>query len=87
MDSAKAKLMEEWNARTGSAPLDRRLPLPPAPPNLFQFHNENMSIALKALNDKGIPVVEYGQQILFRRGWADVLIVSDEHSRLTGNLS
>ncbi|GLI77843.1 hypothetical protein PoHVEF18_006139 [Penicillium ochrochloron] len=34
-----------------------------------------MSTALKALNDKGIPVVEYGQQILFRWGWAEVLIV------------
>lgn len=61
MDSANAKLMKEWIARTGSAPLDRRLLLPPALPNLFQFHNEDMSTSLKALNNKAILVVEYGQ--------------------------
>ncbi|KAJ5368042.1 uncharacterized protein N7496_007802 [Penicillium cataractarum] len=70
--------MEEWNAQTGSAPLERRLPLPPAVPNLFQFHNKNMSTALKALNEKGIPVVEYGQQIQFRWGWAEILVTVSE---------
>lgn len=86
IESARAELMEEWNTQTGSAPLDRRLPLPPAVPNLFQFHDENMSTALKALNEKGIPVVEYGQQIQFRWGWVEILVVSDEPGPLITKL-
>jgi hypothetical protein len=46
-----------------------------------------MSKALKALNDKDVPVVEYGPQILFQWGWAEVLIVSNDQFLLMKKLS
>jgi hypothetical protein len=43
-----------------------------------QFHHPVMREALKALIDNTISVVEYGNQVLHRYGYAEVLIVSDE---------
>ncbi|PWY66397.1 hypothetical protein BO94DRAFT_479632 [Aspergillus sclerotioniger CBS 115572] len=39
-----------------------------------QMHDEILRKALKALIDEEIPVVEYGSQILYRWGWAEVLM-------------
>lgn len=45
-----------------------------------QFQNPVMREALKALIDNSISVVEYGNQVLFRYGYGEVLIVSGETS-------
>lgn len=43
-----------------------------------EFSNPVMKEALKALIDNTISVVEYGNQVLYRCGYAEVLIVRDE---------
>lgn len=48
-------------------------------PHRQQFHYPVMREALKALIDNTISVVEYGNQVLYRYGYAEVLIVSDEN--------
>lgn len=47
-------------------------------PHGQQFHNPVMREALKALIDNSISVVEYGNQVLYRYGYGEVLIVSGE---------
>ena len=42
----------------------------------LQMHDG--TLALQALIDKEIPVMEDGSQIVYRWGWAEVLMVSDE---------
>lgn len=44
-----------------------------------QFPNPVMKEALKVLIDNTISVVEYGNQVLYRCGYAEVLIVSDDN--------
>ena len=48
-----------------------------------EFPNPVMKEALKALIDNTISVVEYGNQVLYRCGYAEVLIVCDETFRST----
>lgn len=48
-------------------------------PHRQQFHYPVMREALKALIDNTISVVEYGNQVLYRYGYAEVLIVSGEN--------
>lgn len=48
-------------------------------PHRQQFHYPVMREALKALIDNFITVVEYGNQVLYRYGYAEVLIVSGEN--------
>ena len=54
-----------------------------------EFPASVMKEALKALIDNAIPVVEYGNQVLYRCGYAEVLIVRDEtfHSTLANRIS
>lgn len=54
-----------------------------------EFPASVMEEALKALIDNTIPVVEYGNQVLYRCGYAEVLIVRDEtfHSTPANRMS
>ncbi|GKZ20609.1 hypothetical protein AbraIFM66951_005936 [Aspergillus brasiliensis] len=51
-----------------------QLPRPSDEWNKVQLHDAGVSIALKALIDNNIPVMEYGVQIAFRWGWKSVLL-------------
>jgi len=53
-------------------------PLPQKEPSLLQPHAPIVRVAAKALADKNIPVVEYGQQIQWRCGDPVVLLVSSK---------
>jgi hypothetical protein len=48
----------------------------------LQPHAPTISVAAKALADKNIPVVEYGQQIQSRHGDPVVLLVSNKPLRI-----
>jgi hypothetical protein len=50
----------------------------PLPQKELQPHLPILRVAAKALADKNIPVVEYGQQIQWRCGDPVVLLVSDK---------
>ena len=47
----------------------------------LQSHVDSVSVAAKALVDKNIPVVEYGQQIQWRHGDPLVLFVRDKEKK------
>lgn len=49
----------------------------------LQPHAPTMRVAAKALADKNIPVVEYGQQIQWRHGDPVVLLVSNKTLRIS----
>lgn len=51
-------------------------PLPRKETTSLQLHAPILSVATKALADKNIPVMEYGQQIQWRWGDPVVLLVS-----------
>ncbi|KAJ5693556.1 hypothetical protein N7455_003539 [Penicillium solitum] len=56
-----------------------------------QWHGSSMTVALKSLLDCGITVVEYVSQVLYRRGYAEVLstpewIVPDEQVSLASQI-
>jgi hypothetical protein len=58
---------------------DRNMdPLPQDKPPSQQLHAGITRIAAKALVDKNIPLVEWGQQVQWRCGYPLVLIVRDE---------
>ncbi|KAB8237917.1 uncharacterized protein BDW43DRAFT_321107 [Aspergillus alliaceus] len=48
--------------------------IPETPHASLTSHEKRLSVALEALLNHNIPVMEYGSQILYRWGWAEVLL-------------